>query len=133
MKIFKKKEIFKVESGLVHPEKYTEPTTPKEFLNRGMAFYARKQFSEAEKDMLQALTLDRNYIDAYYSLGMIHKAQDKKEEAIQAFQKTLDLLEQEGIEKDATVDMLKRLAKGHINEISQGDWDLEKEVWKRTE
>jgi tetratricopeptide (TPR) repeat protein len=98
-----------------------------------MAFYARKQYVEAENDMLQAISLDRNYIDAYYGLGMIHKAQDKKEDAINDFQKSLNLLEQGEGETNSRVDMLKRLAKGHINELSHGDWDLEKEVWKREE
>jgi tetratricopeptide (TPR) repeat protein len=132
MKIFKRKAIFKVESEQLNPEEIAEPNTAKEFLNRGMVFYARKQYSEAESDMLKAISLDRNYIDAHYSLGMIHKAQDKKEEATQAFQQTLKLLDQEKNEKNSTIDMLKRLAKGHINEITLGDWDLEKEVWKRS-
>jgi tetratricopeptide (TPR) repeat protein len=133
MKIFKRKEIFKVESEAVQPEDYSEPKTAEEFFNRGMAFYARKKYGEAEDDMLKALSLDRNYIDAHYSLGMVHKAQGKKEEAIEAFQKTLNLLGDPNNEQNSKYDMLKRLAKGHINEISIGDWDLEKEVWKRTE
>jgi tetratricopeptide (TPR) repeat protein len=133
MKIFKRKEIFMVESEELNPEEFAEPKTAKEYFNRGMAFYARNQYREAENDMIKAISLDRNYIDAHYGLGMIRKAQDKKEEATQAFQQTLELLDQEEDEKNATIDMLKRLAKGHINEITLGDWDLEKEVWKRTE
>ena len=133
MNIFKRKDIFKVESEPVDPECMRDPKTAQEFFNRGMAYYARKEYSNAEKDMLKAISLDRNYIDPHYGLGMIRKAQKNNEEAIQAFQHTLDLLEQKEGEQNPTIDMLKRLAKGHINEISQGDWDLEEEVWKRIE
>lgn len=133
MKLFKRKEIYKVESEELNPEEFTEPKTAKEYFNRGMAFYARNQYSEAEGDMLKAISLERNYVDAYYGLGMIRKAEEKKDEAIQAFQQTLDLLEQDKDEKNISNDMLKRLAKGHINEIKLGDWGLEKEVWKRAE
>jgi hypothetical protein len=57
---------------------------------------------------------------------MIHKAQDKKDEATQAFQQTLKLFDQEKGEKNASIDMLKRLAKGHINEITLGIGILKK-------
>jgi tetratricopeptide (TPR) repeat protein len=133
MNIFKRKEIFKVESEEVKPEELAEPNNAEEFFNRGMAFYARKQFEEAEKDMLKAISIDQDFYDAHYSLGMIRKAQDRKDEATQAFQHTLFLLEQMEDQKNPRIDMLKKLAKGHINEINIGDWDLEKEVWKREE
>jgi len=133
MKIFRRKEIFKVESEELNPDEFSEPKSAKEYFNRGMAFYARNQYDEAANDMLKAISLDRNNIDAHYGLGMVRKAQDEKEEATKAFQETLKLLEQEKDEKQASIDMLKRLAKGHINEIMLGDWDLEKEVWKRSE
>ena len=32
--------------------------------------------------------------------------------------------------KTAKYDMLRRLALGHVNEMTQGDWNLEKEIWK---
>lgn len=131
MKIFKRKDIFKVESEPVDPEEFRKPKTAQEYFNRGMAYYARKEFNEGGDDMLKAISLDRNYVDAHYGLGMILKAQNKKEEAIQAFQQVVKLLNEKE-ENNPSVDMLKRLAKGHINEISQGDWDLEAEVWKRS-
>lgn len=132
MKIFKRKEIYKVESEEVNPEELSEPKTAKEYFNRGMAHYARNQYSEGVSDMRKAISLDREYIDAYYGLGMILKAQDNKEDATKAFNQTLDLLEKKKDEKNVAIDMLKRLAKGHINEINLGDWDLQTEIWKRT-
>lgn len=132
MKLFRRKEIYKVESEPVDPGKFQEPKTAQEFLNRGMAFYARDQYDNAENDIRKAISMDRKYIDAFYSLGMILKAQKRNDEAIEAFQQTLDYLGGKEGEHNPKKDMLRRLAKGHVNEISLGDWNLEEEVWKRS-
>ena len=129
-KLFKKKEIFKVKSVPVDPSKMGEPSTADEYQKRGMAYYARKQYSDAETDLRKAVSLDSNNIDSYYSLGMVLKALNNKEEAIEAFQKVLNLIGATPGVNSTKNDMLKRLALGHINEISQGDWNLEKEIWK---
>jgi tetratricopeptide (TPR) repeat protein len=107
-----------------------EPTTADEFQRRGMAFYARKQYSPAEGDLKKAISMDNNNLDSYYSLGMVLKACDRKEEATAAFRKVLDLIAVNPESHTAKSDMLRRLALGHVNEMSQGDWNLEKEIWK---
>ena len=84
-KLFKKKEIFKVKSIPIDPTSMTEPTTTEDFLKRGMAFYARKQYDEAESDLKKSISLDSNNLDAYYSLGMVQKALGHKEDAIGSF------------------------------------------------
>ena len=50
-----------------------------------MAFYARKQYDAAEVDLKKAVSLDSNNLDANYSLGMVQKALDRKDEAISCF------------------------------------------------
>jgi tetratricopeptide (TPR) repeat protein len=132
-KLFKKKEIFKVKSVPIDPSSMGEPATADEFQRRGMAFYARKQFSDAEGDLRKAISLDSNHVDSYYSLGMVLKAVDRKEEAIVVFKQALDLIGSNPSSNTAKNDMLRRLALGHINEMSQGDWNLEKEIWKHIE
>jgi tetratricopeptide (TPR) repeat protein len=132
-KLFKKKEIFKVKSIAMDPTKMGEPTTAEEFQKRGMALYARKQYAGAEIDLKKAISLDSTHIDSYYSLGMVFKAVNRKDEAVAAFTKVLNLLSSQEGASTSKNDMLKRLALGHINEITQGDWNLEKEIWKHIE
>ena len=131
--LFKKKEIFKVKSKPVDPASIVEPTTADEYQTRGMAYYARKHFDAAESDLQKAITLDNKHIDSYYSLGMVLKAVGRKEEAIEAFKKVIDLITANSSLDTVKYDMLRRLALGHINEISQGDWNLEKEIWKHVD
>ncbi|MFZ2095598.1 MAG: tetratricopeptide repeat protein [Anaerolineales bacterium] len=130
--LFKKKEIFKVKSLPVDPASVTDPRTADDFRNRGVAYYARKQFSEAEADLKKAISMDGKNIDSYYSLGMVLKAMDRKEEAVNAFNQVITLILANPEAKSVKNDMLRRLALGHMNEITKGDWDLEKEIWKRT-
>ncbi len=130
--IFKKKEIFKVKSVPVDPTKMAEPVTVDDFQKRGMAYYARKQYQEAEKDLTEATSLDANNIDAFYSLGMVLKAENKKDEAVAAFTQVINLIHARSDGTQVKYDMLRRLALGHVNELTQGDWNLEKEIWKRT-
>jgi tetratricopeptide (TPR) repeat protein len=130
-KLFKKKEIFKVKSQPMDPVKMGEPTNAVEFQKRGMAYYARKQYAEAEADLKKATSLDGNNIDAYYSLGMVYKAINRKDEAVAAFKQALELISAKPDAKVPQYDMLRRLALGHVNEMTQGDWNLEKEIWKR--
>lgn len=129
-KLFKKKEIFKVKSVPVDPTTMGEPTTSADLQKRGMAYYARKQFKEAEADLKKSISLDANNIDAYYSLGMVYKATDCKDDAVSAFTKVIDLIQTNPEISQTKKDMLRKLALGHINELTQGDWNLEKEIWK---
>ncbi len=130
-KLFGKKEIFKVKSKPVEPGSMGDPSTTEDFFKRGMAYYARKRFSEAEADFEASISLDSTKIDAYYGLGMVCKAQRKNAEATQAFNKVLELTSCEAGDKNTRLDMLRRLALGHVNMINQGDWNLEKEIWRR--
>jgi tetratricopeptide (TPR) repeat protein len=129
-KLFKKKEIFKVKSLPVDPSNMGEPSTVDEYQKRGMAFYARKQFKEAEADLRKAILMDGNSIDSFYSLGMVLKAMNRKDDAVVAFKQALDLISAIPNEKTTKYDMLRRMALGHVNEMTQGDWNLEKEIWK---
>ena len=131
--MFKKKEIFKVKSIIIDPSVMRNLTTADEFLKRGMAYYARKQYENAEKDLRTAISLNEELIDAYYSLGMVLKAAFQEDEAVQAFEKVLDLLNSGLVKNSDQLAMLRRLAKGHINEIKTGDWNLEKEIWQRVQ
>jgi len=129
-KLFAKKEIFKVKSLPVDPSSMGEPSTVEELQKRGMAYYARKQYKEAEVDLKKAVSMDGNNIDSFYSLGMVLKAVNRKEDAVAAFKQALNLINAIPDSKTTKYDMLRRLALGHVNEMTQGDWNLEKEIWK---
>ncbi len=130
-KLFARKEILKVKSKPIDPSMMGKPVTAAEFQHRGMAYYARNQLNAAETDLNEAIRMDSNNIDSFYCLGIVYKAMDVKNKAVDAFTQVISLIRaQVGTEKTRN-DMLRRLALGHINEITQGDWNLEKEIWKR--
>ena len=84
----------------------------------------------AEKDLRTSITMNGELVDAYYVLGMVLKASAQNQEAAQAFETVLDLLSKGLVKNSNRVAMLRRLSKGHINEIRIGDWNLEKEIWQ---
>jgi tetratricopeptide (TPR) repeat protein len=129
-RLFKKKEIFKVKSVPVDPSKMADPVTVDDYQKRGMAYYARNRNKEAEADLKKAVSMDSNNIDAYYSLGMVLKAMDSKDEAVEAFNQVVKLILAKQGTREVKYDMLRRLALGHINELTTGDWNLEEEIWK---
>jgi tetratricopeptide (TPR) repeat protein len=109
----------------------SEPQTVEEFLRVGWNLHASGQFEAAEKDFRKALALKPDSIDSYYALGLSLKAQDRREETIQAFQTVVSLLDKEEGASDSRRTMLHRLALGHINMLKLGDWNLEKEIWQK--
>ncbi len=99
------------------------------------AWFAHAQGDQdgAERHFRMALSQAPESVDAHYGLGLTLKAQGRKEEAIQEFQEVLRLLEGGIFDDRARTEMLQRLAKGQINFLTDGDWNLEKEIWKRIE
>lgn len=116
----------------VEPTQLPQPGSPGEYIRRGLLFYARKRYMESEKDFKMAIESDPNNEDGYYGLGMVYKAQGEVEKSINAFNEVIRLLGINQEEKHDRNTMLRRLALGHINEMRTGDWNLEKEIWKRS-
>jgi tetratricopeptide (TPR) repeat protein len=110
-----------------------EPKDLDSYMRRGWVYHSRGRQQAAEADFRRALELDSESVDANYVLGLILKAQDRDEEAVEYFQKTIKLLEDGKLDDKARSEMLRRLSLGHINELRKGDWDLEREVWRRTQ
>ncbi len=117
----------------VDPRDLPQPQTSAEYQRRGYAFYARSLFPEAEDDFRKAIELDSEAVDAVYALGMALKAHGRHEESIQAFKQVLSLLNAGAVADRVRADMLRRLAIGHINFITKGDWHLEREIWQKIE
>ena len=70
-------------------------------------------------------------IEGYYGLGLVLKAEDRRQDAVQAFQQVISLLEDGAVDDPSRHAMLRRLSMGHINQLKDGDWNLEKEIWKK--
>lgn len=106
--------------------------TYEDYYREGWSLHGSKKDEDAaEENFRQAIALNPKAVDAYYGLGLVLKAQDRRQEAILAFQQVVDLLATDIVEDRIRSQMLRRLSIGHMNQMKTGDWDLEKEIWKR--
>ena len=112
----------------INPEEIN-PSNPTEFARRGWAYYYHQDFSKAREDFLQALQSDPRNIDFQYGLALTLKLMGKSQEAVQAFEKILGQIDDTDDRVKGT--MLKRLTLGHINQLTQGNWNLGELVWQR--
>lgn len=106
----------------------TDPSVPRDADQRiesGWRNYSKKAYDQAEADFKKALELDPDNVDTLYALGMTYQAAGRKQEAIQTFEKVLQLLERLKEENPVRALMLTRLAHGHINRMKTGEWKLE--------
>lgn len=126
---FKKKAIKQTAAVVVDPAEMPPPTDLTGYLRRGWAFHSRQNEPAAEGDFHSALALNGDSVDAHYGLGLSFKAQGRKTDAVSAFEKALNLLDSGKIEDRIRAQMLRRLVLGHVNELTLGDWNLEKEIW----
>lgn len=110
-----------------------EPKSLDELSRKGWAAHAKGEHSAAEKHFREAIAKHPKAIDAYYGMGLTLKAEGKREEAIDVFNKVLELLNEGVEETKSRAEMMRRLTTGHINQIEKGDWDLESEIWKKKE
>ena len=109
-----------------------EPKTADDFLRKGWMQHAgEKLYSSAEESFRRAISLSPNMVDAHYALGLVLKAQRRNAEAIQAFEKVVSLISAGVLEDHVRGTMLRRLALGHANQLTGGDWALEAEIWKK--
>jgi tetratricopeptide (TPR) repeat protein len=115
----------------VDPGAMEQPANSASYLQRGYAYYGVNQYAEAVEDFHKALDLDPKAVDAVYGLGMGLKAEGKKDEAVAAFKNAIALLDQGVVSDKVRARILRRLALGHVNEMTRGDWNLEAEIWQR--
>jgi tetratricopeptide (TPR) repeat protein len=129
MKLFNKKNTSTESKDITDPSALPEPKDVDSAMRRGWAYHSRKQHAAAESDFRQALEYDPHSVDAHYALGLILKAQGRNDEAVSNFKQVLELITTGVISNQSRAEMLRRLSMGHVNELIQGDWNLEEEVW----
>ncbi len=103
-----------------------EPKDGEGYYERGWEYYAKKEYDLAEADYRKALEFSPDNPDIYYALGLTLQASGRQQEAIQAFEKVLELLKNLEVKpelRDRAL-MLTRLSHGHINRMKTGDWNL---------
>jgi tetratricopeptide (TPR) repeat protein len=130
-KIFQKKTDEREVKNDIDPSLMPEPDDVDGYVRRGWMFHSRGMQDRAESDFQKALARQPDSVDATYVLGLVFKAQERNQEAIKAFQRVVELLDGGVLENKTRVTMLRRFALGHINEITTGDWNLEKQIWRR--
>lgn len=122
-----------VASPQSEPGDFQEPQTGEAYRLSGYAAYASGDYPAARADFQQALAINPRDVEALYALGLVCKVQGLVEESVNAFQQSLELIQSGVVENKIRAEMLSRLAKGHLNIMTIGDWNLEKEIWKRNE
>jgi Flp pilus assembly protein TadD len=107
-------------------------TNPRDYvtvLHLAWALYAEREFAEAETSFSQCASLAPDDPEGSYGLGMALRAQSKREAAVAAFEEAARLAER--LSDRTRAQMLHRLAIAHLHYLREGDWNLEKEVWRR--
>ena len=101
-------------------------------MQRGWAYHSRGEQDKAEADFRRAVSYSPESVDANYAMGLVMKSQGKTQEAIELFEKTMDLILQGKIEHHSKSEMMRRLTLAHINELKTGDWNLEDQIWHQS-
>ncbi len=102
--------------------------TQADYAERGWLYLSHKKFEQSINDFRHVVGTDSSELDSWYGLGLALKAAGSKDKALDAFEHVLSLINK--VEDRQRASVLSRLAKGHINHINTGDWNLAKEVWK---
>jgi tetratricopeptide (TPR) repeat protein len=108
------------------PEKIN-PQDNEELVKRGWLFYGRQNYDRALDDFSKAEGQDPENPDIIYAIGLTYKASGAGKKAIENFEKVL--LHMDKYSDPVEARMLLRLIHGHINQLTKGDWNLEKEIW----
>jgi tetratricopeptide (TPR) repeat protein len=101
-----------------------------DLIQKGWSLHAGGEDDAAEESFRKALTVDSNSIEALYGLALTLKSQGRRKDTVQVFEQIVSLLDNRHDQDLVRSNMLRRLAKAHIQQIQSGDWNLEKEIWQ---
>ena len=90
-------------------ENVSSPQTAEEYSRRGWLFLAEHESEKAVSDFQTALKMDADLLDAAHGLGKAYMLLDREDEANEAFDKAITLLDEGAYEENARADMLRRM------------------------
>jgi tetratricopeptide (TPR) repeat protein len=109
----------------IEPIPQAEHQAPGDFYKHGWEQYVKGDYAEAEISFNRAVSLDSQYAEAYYGLGLTLKIQGNHQAAIDGFNKAINILQTESEQKSQIRGvMLRNLANAHIRMI-QDNQNLE--------
>ena len=126
---FKRKSSTEKETLKADPTEIKDPNDHDSFMRRGWAYHAQGEHEKAESDFRRAVSFSPDSVDANYAMGIILKTQGNTQEAVELFEKAMELILQGKIDDQSKSEMMRRLTLAHINELKTGDWNLEDQIW----
>ena len=103
------------------PPPTVEPEKEEDYIQKGWTAHVQGDFAHSEEDFHKALSLNPQSIEANYGLGMSFKIQGRIQEALEAFQKTLETIKANPDSDDpARITMLRHLSQTQIGIINNG-------------
>lgn len=92
------------------------------------AEYGAGRFAEAAAQLQQSQSRFPDSDEVAYALGMLEARAGRPDQARRWFERAVELLGRDV--QSARGMMLRRFAKGHLNRLERGTWDLEAEIWQ---
>ena len=114
------------------PPENKEREKDSEDVREGWVLKAAGKADDAEAKFRKAISVNPESVEAHYGLALALKLQGRRQESIKSFERVIELVEGD-FPDHVRGSMLRRLSLGHINQLSSGDWNLEKEIWRREE
>ena len=101
------------------PQTEAEPETIEDYLREGWSLHVQGEHARAERNFREAFSMEPLSVEASYGLGLSLKLQGQKQEALQVFQRTIDLINSGKMnEHPRRATMLRHLSTWHIRTIS---------------
>ncbi|MEW5868927.1 MAG: hypothetical protein AB1894_06600 [Chloroflexota bacterium] len=96
-----------------------QPKTAQDFLQRAWKAHVHKNYIRAVGDFRKAMSIEPQSAEACFGLGLSLKMMGKPNDALAAYQKTIQLLDQGSLnDNPARAAMLRRLAQAHASQLA---------------
>lgn len=96
-----------------------QPKTAQDFLQRAWNAHVHQDYVNAVGDFRKAMNIEPQSAEACYGLGLSLKMMGKPGDALAAYQKTIQLLDQGSLKDNpARAAMLRRLAQAHATQLA---------------
>ena len=104
------------------------PNEAESYLRLGWEYYSEGDYEMAAEIFSDGIDRFTDDVEILYALALAQKKSGEMSKALTNFRKVT--LQAEKLEDRSRSGMLRRLAIGHANVISEGDWNLADEMWE---